>query len=130
MKSSVAHLATLTKIRTSKCTLTCRALLDLETLANLILVRGMLRFLRESLGSLAIAYTLDDSYERLQVALVLFPRTNATSVEVGSEIQRDGGVERSTDIPIKESARNSLTSPVSSVEAEPTETTSPYTKSA
>ena len=106
--------------------------LDLQSLVGLgdigesNLSKRQLRFLRESLGSLAIAYTLDDSYERLQVALVLFPRTNATSVEVGSEIQRDGGVERSTDIPIKESARNSLTSPVSSVEAEPTETTSPY----
>ena len=106
--------------------LNLQSLVELGDIDESNLNKGQVRFLRDSLGSLAIAYTLDDSYERLQVGLILFPRTNATSVEVGSEIQRDGRVERSTDIPIKESARNSLTSPVSSVETEPTGTTSPY----
>ena len=106
--------------------------LDLQSLVELgdidesNLSKRQVRFLRDSLGSLAVVSTSDDNHERLQVALTLFPRTNATSVEVWSETQRNGRVARSTDIPIKEPARNSLSSPGSAVETEPTETTSPY----
>ena len=48
-------------------------LVEIGNLDESDLTKSQIRFLRESLGSLAVVSTQDDSHDRLQVAMTLFP---------------------------------------------------------